>query len=575
MTASNRTDTAEWAPPGPGSWICDRSHTSPGPTPFYRRVVSEYTEPTYREVMRRYGGALGSIDMQFVNGAMYRRLVPLVAPHLDRGKLPPRPVLWLLTRLHPEFRRRERTAAQILDDRSFLDDVRTWATSERFVWIDRNRNLQAIDVTALDDAELAAHLRTLDAHLIEGWRRHHELHGNDLGPIGDLLAHVQGWGLDTTAVMGLLKGSSPATADAAAHGAAIADALRDGGVDPSRAATVEEIRSVPAAAEALDEYLDIFGWRLISDYDIEGLTLHELPAAIVALVRSSAGGPVENQPSDGAGNRSAEAEHELRTAAGDPELFDQLLASAREAYGVRDDNGPLTWAWPAGLLRRAYLEAGGRLAARDRIDEAAHAFELTIEELAGALDGALRPSAAELIQRAEHRAWESTLHAPDVLGPPPVEPDLRPLPPAIGRVMALVLAAVTMLDPEQRPAAIVAESEPAPPVPELVGLGVGNRTYRGVARVADDAARAIQEMQPGDVLVAPWTAPSFNAVLSIAGGVVVQEGGLLCHAAVMARELDIPAVVGCADAMSAIQSGDVVEIDAVAGRVTVASARTP
>jgi pyruvate,water dikinase len=76
-------------------------------------------------------------------------------------------------------------------------------------------------------------------------------------------------------------------------------------------------------------------------------------------------------------------------------------------------------------------------------------------------------------------------------------------------------------------------------------------------------------MEPGDVLVAPWTAPSFNAVLSIAGGVVVQEGGLLCHAAVMARELGIPAVVGCAGAMTAIHSGDRIEVDPGTGTVRV------
>ena len=105
MTDSN-TDTdpvaetaVRWEAPGPGSWVCDRSHTSPGPTPLYRRIVSRHTEPTYRAAMKRYGGAIGSIDMQFVNGALYRRLVPLVAPDRDNGKVPPAPLLWLVTRL--------------------------------------------------------------------------------------------------------------------------------------------------------------------------------------------------------------------------------------------------------------------------------------------------------------------------------------------------------------------------------------------------------------------------------------------------------------------------------------------
>ena len=58
-------------------------------------------------------------------------------------------------------------------------------------------------------------------------------------------------------------------------------------------------------------------------------------------------------------------------------------------------------------------------------------------------------------------------------------------------------------------------------------------------------------------------------MLAIAGGIVVQEGGLLSHAAVMARELGIPAVIGCRRAMELIGDGDLIEIDAAAGEVSV------
>jgi pyruvate,water dikinase len=69
--------------------------------------------------------------------------------------------------------------------------------------------------------------------------------------------------------------------------------------------------------------------------------------------------------------------------------------------------------------------------------------------------------------------------------------------------------------------------------------------------------------------VAPYTAPTYNAVLSMAGAIVTEQGGLLCHAAVIARELDLPAVIGAASAMSRIPDGATVEVDPVAGRVTV------
>ncbi len=575
--------TATWEPPGPGSWVCERSHASKSPTPVYRRIVSTHTKEVYRKVLQQYGAPAGTIDMQFVNGALYRRLVPLFAPNLDKGKTPPNAVVWVLARIHPEFRRREKVAADSLENETFLDDVRTWMSSERFEWIERNKELQAVAVDQLDDGALAEHLRLLDLRLVEGWHRHHELHGNDLGPIGDLLAHAVSWGIDTTEAMGLLKGSSPATTDAARHGRIIADALRDGGVDPSSITSVDAIRAVPEAADALDAYLDVFGWRLISDYDIAGLTLHELPGAIVAIVKAGAGVGAGTEASEDTASDSdrgmEEAEARLRAKAGDAALFDRLLSAAREGYGVRDDNGPLTWAWPAGLTRRAYLEAGARLHGRGRIVRAEDVFELDIDELALALNGSASPTADELTARAAKREWEASLDAPDLLGPPPADPDVTPLPPAMRRMMGIVMAAATMIDPERDDTPgepkNAGTTEPATGDTAgagrrpLTGLGIGSNTYRGIARLADDPARAIEQMQPGDVLVAPWTAPSFNAVLAIAGGVVVQEGGLLCHAAVMARELGIPAVIGCADAMTEIADGATVEVDPVAGCVTV------
>ena len=75
------------------------------------------------------------------------------------------------------------------------------------------------------------------------------------------------------------------------------------------------------------------------------------------------------------------------------------------------------------------------------------------------------------------------------------------------------------------------------------GAGVGATPTRRV-RIASSPEEAIDTMEPGDVLVVRATSPAFNAVLAIAGAVVTAEGGPLSHAAVLARRLGIPAVVG-------------------------------
>jgi pyruvate,water dikinase len=105
--------------------------------------------------------------------------------------------------------------------------------------------------------------------------------------------------------------------------------------------------------------------------------------------------------------------------------------------------------------------------------------------------------------------------------------------------------------------------------PPLTGMGIGTAPYVGTARVVHDAVEALSVMEPGDVVVTPYTAPTYNAVLAMAGAIVTEEGGLLCHAAVIARELGLPAVIGAADAMALIPDGSRVEVDPAAGTVRV------
>jgi pyruvate,water dikinase len=535
--------------PGPGTWERDVSHCSPSATPLFRRLASTTMPAAYRGVFERWGAPLETMDVRFVHGKMYRRLVPLVGAE-KTGPPPPRPVLWLATRLHPAFRRRERLARKAVAERPYLDVVGGWHGGERQVWVDRNLALQSIDPAGLDAAALADHIVTLDRHLFDGWHRHHELHGSDLGPIGDLLAHGERWGLDTVTLMDLLRGSSPATGEGQEHGRRIAVALAAAGTDPATVKTLAAVRAVPEASAALDAYLDLFGWRVVTTYDLDGLTVGELPGTTCALIRACAGG-VTTAPG---GDPSALRAH---VPAGERDCFDALLDDARRAYGMRDDNGPLTAEWPMGLLRRAYLEAGRRLAGQGRLADARHVIELDSPEVVAALrgdDGA--PDAAEAARRAAERQREAAAVAPDLLGPAVPPPDTSVFPPGIQRVMNIVVTAVANL-----------EVDPLVEGTDLHGLGVGSGVYRGVARVATDPDAVLEAMEPGDVLVAPWTAPTYNAVLAIAGAVVVQEGGLLSHAAVMARELGIPAVIGCRGAMNLIGDGGVIDVDADAGEV--------
>ncbi len=86
------------------------------------------------------------------------------------------------------------------------------------------------------------------------------------------------------------------------------------------------------------------------------------------------------------------------------------------------------------------------------------------------------------------------------------------------------------------------------------GRSVGQRIGAGTARVVRDVSQ-MDQVQPGDVLVADMTDPDWEPVMKRAAAIVTNRGGRTCHAAIIARELGVPAVVGCGDATRTIEAG--------------------
>jgi pyruvate, water dikinase len=115
---------------------------------------------------------------------------------------------------------------------------------------------------------------------------------------------------------------------------------------------------------------------------------------------------------------------------------------------------------------------------------------------------------------------------------------------------------------------------PAGDGPIVCGLGASPGTARGTARVLESAADA-DRLRDGDVLVTHMTAPDWAAVMRRAAAIVTETGGMTCHAAIVARELGIPCVVGAADATALVRDGEPVEVDATAGQVRLPAAQAP
>jgi pyruvate,water dikinase len=96
------------------------------------------------------------------------------------------------------------------------------------------------------------------------------------------------------------------------------------------------------------------------------------------------------------------------------------------------------------------------------------------------------------------------------------------------------------------------------------GRSIGQRIGAGPARIIRDV-KEMTRVQSGDVLVADMTDPDWEPVMKRAAAIVTNRGGRTCHAAIIARELGIPAVVGCTDATETIKEGEEVTVSCAEG----------
>ncbi|SFZ77437.1 phosphoenolpyruvate synthase [Chitinimonas taiwanensis] len=96
------------------------------------------------------------------------------------------------------------------------------------------------------------------------------------------------------------------------------------------------------------------------------------------------------------------------------------------------------------------------------------------------------------------------------------------------------------------------------------GRAIGQKIGQGVVRLIKDASE-MDSVKPGDVLVTDMTDPDWEPVMKRASAIVTNRGGRTCHAAIIARELGIPAVVGCGDATRALKDGDYVTVSCAEG----------
>jgi rifampicin phosphotransferase len=541
----NDTSTQlRFEPPGPGSWEQDAVHFPRPMTRYFQETHPAAFKQGTMDFARFYGLLIDGLAMGYAQGFGYKQVLPPPAAEI------------------PE---RFQRAEQVFAKKLWREQLREWDERCKPSSIATHRELQSVDPDALTDAKLAAYLTRCRDHHAAMIAQHMRFTIGAVLPTGDFLAHAGDWtGLPPSDLLGLLRGSAEVSAGgsdemerlkiALAEDAAAREVLASGG-DPAQ--VLASLRCLAGeAGAAVCGYLDLVGHRLVDGFDIAEPSALELPDALLRAIRIAVSG--EAQPDSDVDARTAEVR--ARVPAAQQAEFDELLGEARLTYRLRDERGVYSDIWAAGLMRRAALAAGRRVAGRGRIASPEHMLDASLDEMCALLAGSGGPPADELAKRAEYRARHTAKDAPLLLGPPaPPPPDLAGLPPAAGRLMRATFIALHHLFGSS-----AAQNEQK----MLYGLAASKGSYEGPARRVSTSAE-FGRIARGDVLVTESTSEAFNILLPLLGAIVTDNGGLLSHAAIVAREYGIPGVVGTREATERIADGVRVRVDGDAGVVTV------
>jgi pyruvate,water dikinase len=539
-----------------GTWQKDAAHF-PEPVSPFAASTHLHDDGQFSDPIAAWGLMPDGVRARVIGHEFYTHVEPD-----DGGKDPP-PwwILALAVRLVPSLRAKLKRAEHAVSS-GWLESVpAAWASEDRpRLWSAIERHA-AVDLTALDDGALFAHLDELRRFATECMKLHFHLFVPYCVGVHELVATCrQLLGHRTEDTMRLLQGCSQTSC-------AASEALSRIAQDPTLG---REARAVLAArgpdfltrlegvdralALRLRDYLRVWGLRPLGS-EAGSPSVAERPELVASMLADALDGVAARDVTSAQSDAVAEASAKLTDPA-QRKRFDDALAFARRVYPLREDNVLLTDQLPTGLLRRVALEVGRRLIERGQLARMQDAVMLTADELRGAVESGcdMRPVVRQ--RKAEH-AWVRGNPGPMLYGPPPGKmPDLRGLPEPARRINAALLF---MMDEEL--------SAPPPASGGVVrGLGVSPGVHRGRVRVVRSAEQ-LGRLERGEVLVCPITSAAWMLVFQRAGALVTDAGSVLSHTAIVAREFGLPAVVGTSNATQLLKDGDEVTVDGSRGTV--------
>ena len=451
------------------------------------------------------------------------------------------------------------------------------------------RRLRGEDLDGLDAAALLERLERVTGRAYWPYMELLDGSGAALNAFGTLAWLCERWCGDVAIANDLVTGlANLLTAQASVSLWAVAQEVH---ANPAARRIVESappvelrdrLRADPAAASVADafaRFLDDFGHRAADEFELSVPRWAEDPAFIQATLRTYLDATPAMDPSahlrrqrqvwlaaERRARRLMSRDRLSRVVPWRWAVFRAVLKQARRYLPMRE-NPKHHFLLYISEIRRTALALGARLHSAGAIEQPADIFFLMrpeIERAARGREADLRPVVAAH-RRLHHRflAWDP----PEV-----IHGDQRH---AVEQALVAGPSepwAVAASEARASPAShedVLTDAAPRPAADgrgRLSGIAASAGVVTARARVARTPEEGT-ELEPGEVLVAPFTDPGWTPLFTVAGAIVMDLGGLLSHGAIVAREYGIPAVVNTRTATTTLRSGQVVTVNGTIGEV--------
>jgi rifampicin phosphotransferase len=483
----------------------------------------------------------------------------------DQKGTPPGWVLWLVSRLLPSMRKMNNKMKAVFDQKLHHKEMQLWYDEVRPYFESKNKVFASTNVDELTDEELLQRWHEIRKHFYKGIDAHADRMGSFVA-IGEFYLFCKdhlAW--DNETFFSITAGWS--SASSLIHDSLFdlcrsnfsSKELRE---DPGLHAGIHTfLRNHTAFKKQVDDWIKENALRM-QDYDLINPTLGENPGLIYQNIEAI----LKELGANGLSKSGKNPERDAAFASARQKLagtsllaeFEELAKWCKVAYSQRDENGLFTIAQTCSLVRLQLIEMAKRMGMKESED----IFFLQEDEVEEAFIGQLENRDERIKHRKGEKQWAIFNRGPKRYGDPePPMPSPDPFPEAM-RKMFRIFAWIEEVDLGDY------ENEKSASENVIPGRAASAGVHKGKAKIIK-SPKDFDKLETGDVMVCRITTGEWSMVFSRVGGLVTEEGGMLSHPAIIAREFGIPAVVGTEIAMQKIKDGMDITVDGNKGQVYI------